>query len=205
MRVLIAEDDAISRRLLEANLKRNGYDVLAVENGAQAWQALSAEGGPRLAVLDWMMPEMDGAEVCLRVRGEANLHYVYLILLTARGRKEDQAQGFDAGADDYLTKPFDTKDLRARISVGRRILDLQTALTSKVDELQDALRQVRQLQGLLPICMHCKKIRDDEATWHQLEAYIEHRCDAAFTHSLCPDCLARHYPEIQERLTSKGE
>ncbi len=205
MRVLIAEDDAISRRLLEANLRRNGYDVLAVENGAQAWQALSAEGGPRLAVLDWMMPEMDGAEVCQRVRGESNLNYVYLILLTARGRKEDRAQGFDAGADDYLTKPFETQDLRARLSVGRRILDLQTALTSKVDELQDALRQVKQLQGLLPICMHCKKIRDDEATWHQLETYIEQRCDAAFTHSLCPACLAQHYPEIQDRLTAKTE
>jgi len=205
MRVLIAEDDAISRRLLEANLMRIGYDVVTVENGAEAWQALSAEGGPRLAVLDWMMPEMDGAEVCRRVRGEASLRYIYLILLTARGRKEDRAQGFDAGADDYLTKPFDTQDLRARISVGRRILDLQTALTSKVDELEDALHQVKQLQGLLPICMHCKKIRDEEATWHQLEAYIEQRCDAAFTHALCPDCLAQHYPEIRERFASRGE
>ena len=205
MKVLIAEDDAISRRLLEANMKRNGYEVLAVETGAQAWQALNADDGPRLAVLDWMMPEMDGAEVCRRVRGEADLHYIYLILLTARGRKEDRIQGFDAGADDYLTKPFETQDLRARVSVGRRILDLQSALTSKVDELQDALRQVKQLQGLLPICMHCKKIRDDESIWHQLEAYIEHRCDAAFTHSLCPGCLARHYPEIQDRMAAKGE
>ncbi len=205
MRVLIAEDDAISRRLLEANLKREGYDVLAVESGVQAWQALSAEEGPRLAVLDWMMPEMDGAEVCRRVREEADLSYVYLILLTARGRKEDRGLGFDAGADDYLTKPFDTQDLRARISVGRRILDLQTALTTRVEELQDALQQVKQLRGLLPICMHCKKIRDEKAAWHQLEAYIEHRSDAAFTHSLCPDCLVQHYPETKRCLVSKDE
>ena len=178
---------------------------MAVENGVQAWQALSAEEGPRLAVLDWMMPEMDGTEVCRRVRAEADLSYVYLILLTARGRKEDQGLGFDSGADDYLMKPFDAQDLRARISVGRRILDLQTSLTTRVEELQDALRQVKQLRGLLPICMHCKKIRDEEATWQHLETYIERRSDAAFTHSLCPDCRVQHYPETKRCLVSKDE
>jgi len=115
VRVRIAEDEAISRRMVEANLRREGYDVLAVETGLQACEALRAEGAPRLAVLDWMMPEMDGAEVCRRVRGEANLHYIYLILLTARGRKEDRVQGFDAGADDYLTKPFELEELLARV------------------------------------------------------------------------------------------
>ena len=147
MRVLIAEDDAISRRLLEANLKRIGCDVLACENGDQAWEMLRSEDGPQLAVLDWMMPVMDGAEVCRRVREQESQRYVYLILLTARGRKQDRAEGFDAGADDYLTKPFDIQELRAKITVGQRILDLQAALTSKVVELQDALCQVKQLQG----------------------------------------------------------
>jgi CheY-like chemotaxis protein len=204
MKVLIAEDDAISRRLLEANLKRIGCDVLACENGDQAWEMLRSEDGPQLAVLDWMMPVMDGAEVCRRVREQESQRYVYLILLTARGRKQDRAEGFDAGADDYLTKPFDIQELRAKITVGQRILDLQAALTSKVVELQDALCQVKQLQGLLPICMHCKKIRDDEATWHPLETYIERRSEAAFTHSLCPGCLSRHYPENQARFTVKS-
>jgi len=204
MRILIAEDDAISRRLLDAYLKRDGHDVLAVENGVQAWQALRAEEVPRLAVLDWMMPGMDGVEVCRRVRGAADLKYVYLILLTALARKEDRGQGFEAGADDYLTKPFDAQDLRAWISVGRRILDLQIALTTKIDELEGALRQVKQLRGLLPICMHCKNIRDEEATWQKLEVYIEHHSDAAFTHSLCPDCLALHYPDLDpSRKTSE--
>jgi sigma-B regulation protein RsbU (phosphoserine phosphatase) len=205
VRVLIAEDDAISRRLLEANLRREGYDVLAVETGLQAWEALRAEGAPRLAVLDWMMPEMDGAEICRRVREDAGLEYVYLILLTARGRKEDRALGFDAGADDYLTKPFDSQDLRARISAGRRILDLQSQLTEKIDELEDALCQVRQLQGLLPICMHCKKIRDEESDWHQLEVYIERHSEANFTHSLCPACMAHHYPEIHQRFVDRAK
>lgn len=205
MRILIAEDDPISRRLLEANLNRIGYDVLACENGDQAWELLQPEDGPRIAVLDWMMPVMDGAEVCRRIRRQETQRYVYLILLTARGRKQDRAEGFSAGADDYLTKPFDVQELRAKITVGRRILDLQAALSTKVAELEEALCHVRQLQGLLPICMHCKQIRDDSSNWHPLEQYIERRSEAAFTHSLCPGCLSRHYPEIGEQLAAKRE
>ena len=200
MRVLIAEDDAISRRLLEANLKRIGCDVLACENGDQAWEMLRSEDGPQLAVLDWMMPVMDGAEVCRRVREQESQRYVYLILLTARGRKQDRAEGFDAGADDYLTKPFDIQELRAKITVGQRILDLQAALTSKVVELQDALCQVKQLQGLLPICMFCKRVRDGSC-WHKLEAYIERHSEAAFTHSLCNECMEQNYPDLASGTT----
>ena len=204
MRVLIAEDDDISRRLLEANLSRTSYEVVSVANGMEAWAALQKKDAPRLAVLDWMMPEMDGVEVCRRIRERRESHYVYVILLTARGRKEDRVAGFDAGVDDYLTKPFDIQDLRSRIAVGQRIVDLQGELTDKVVELQGALRQVKQLQGLLPICMHCKRIRDDESTWHPLESYIEQRSDANFTHSLCTTCLSRHYPDIEQRLDEKG-
>ena len=194
MRVLIAEDDAISRKLLEVNLRRAGHDVVSTRDGGEAWEALSSEGGPKIAVLDWMMPALDGIEICRRVRAEQKLGYVYLILLTAKTRQEDRAIGFKAGADDYLTKPFDSQDLRARIAVGQRIIELERALRAKVAELQAAQGHVEQLQGLLPICMHCKKIRDDDSTWHQLEVYIERHSSAAFTHSLCTECLARHYP-----------
>jgi sigma-B regulation protein RsbU (phosphoserine phosphatase) len=194
MQVLIAEDDPISRKLLELKLDHDGYDVVSATDGGQAWAGLVQEGGPKLAILDWMMPVMDGTEVCRRVRAEPSLSYVYVILLTAKSRREDRSQGFEAGADDYLTKPFDTQDLRARVAVGRRIIELQTALEQKVGELRDALTHVKQLQGLLPICMYCKKIRDDESIWHQLESYIETHSDAAFTHSLCLDCMTTHYP-----------
>jgi CheY-like chemotaxis protein len=201
--VLIAEDDAISRRLLEAHLKRAGYDVVASQDGAEALTALHAPEAPRLAVLDWMMPVVDGAELCRRVRADAKLGYVYLILLTARGQKGDVVAGLEAGADDYLTKPFDPHELRSRIAVGERILDLEARLTSKVCELEQAMGHVKQLQGLIPICMHCKRIRDDGDVWHRLETYIEEHSDANFTHSVCQGCLAEHYPQFEKKITEK--
>jgi DNA-binding response OmpR family regulator len=201
MQVLIAEDDDISRKLLEVNLTRAGYRVVTAGDGAGAWQALTAEQPPKLAILDWMMPLIDGVEICRRLRADGKRSYVYVILLTAKSRREDRAEGFEAGVDDYLTKPFDVQDLRARVAVGQRIIELQQALESRVEQLRDALGHVKRLKGLLPICMHCKKIRDDASTWHQLEAYIERHSDAAFTHSLCSDCLDTHYPGLISRHT----
>lgn len=195
MRVLVAEDDNISRRLLEVTLDRLGYDVVSTEDGSQAWQAMRAPDAPQLAVLDWMMPVMDGLEVCRRIREMESDRYVYIIFLTAKGQKRDVVTALESGADDFLVKPFDPQELRSRLSVGRRILKLESALAGKVAELQDALSHVRQLQGLLPICMHCRKVRDDDDTWHRLETYVEHHSSAMFTHSLCKDCLAEHYPE----------
>ena len=195
MRVLVAEDDNVSRRLLEVTLDRLSYEVVSTEDGAQAWQAMQAPNAPQLAVLDWMMPEMDGLEVCRRIRQMESGPYVYIIFLTAKGQKRDVITALEAGADDFLVKPFDPQELRSRLAVGRRILKLEAALADKVAELQDALTHVKQLQGLLPMCMHCRKVKDDSDTWHRLEHYIQHHSSALFTHSLCAECLAQHYPE----------
>jgi DNA-binding response OmpR family regulator len=197
VKVLIAEDDRISRRLLEITLKRMNHEVLAAENGARAWEILQAENAPQLAVLDWMMPMMDGVDVCRLVRQQQKPKYVYLILLTAKGRKEDIVAGLEAGADDYVIKPFDLQELRSRIAVGERILRLESDLAGKINELAHALQHVKQLQGLLPICMFCKKIRDDGDAWHRLESYIEQHTEANFTHSVCTDCRARHFPSAK--------
>lgn len=195
MRILVAEDDPILRRLLEATLSKSGYEVVLAEDGGRAWALLQRDDAPRLAVLDWMMPEIDGLEVCRRARAaQGSDGYLYVILLTARGRKEDIVAGLEAGADDYLTKPFDPHELRSRVRVGERILDLEASLRMKVAELQSALSQVEQLQGLLPICMHCKKIRDENDSWQRLETYIQAHSEARFTHSVCQECVAAHYP-----------
>lgn len=196
MKILVADDDDIARRVLEGTLTRAGYEVLSASDGERAWELIAAEGGPRLAVLDWSMPRLDGVALCRRIRAAARLGYVYVVMVTARGEREDLLAGMAAGADDYICKPYDSDELRSRLTVGRRLLELQAKLCDKIDELEHALRHVKQLQGLLPICMHCKKIRDDRDVWHRLEAYIEDHSSAMFTHSLCCDCLAVHYPII---------
>jgi DNA-binding response OmpR family regulator len=203
MKVLIAEDDAISRRLLEAHLQRAGHEVVCTSDGGEAWRLLNVDGAPRLAVLDWMMPVIDGVEVCRLLRSDHRLDYVYVVLLTARGQREDLVDAFEAGADDYLIKPFDPIELRSRLTVGVRIIELQESLKAKVTELESTRTHVHQLQGLLPICMHCRKVRDDEDTWHKLETYIEQHSEARLTHSLCSDCLAEHYPRFEKSVNEK--
>jgi diguanylate cyclase (GGDEF)-like protein len=136
MKILIAEDDAVSRRVLEGFLTKWGYDVVSTQDGAEAWQALSGEDAPQLAILDWMMPRMDGIEVCRRARERTAEPYIYILLLTAKGQKQDVVEGMDAGADDYLSKPFDARELKARLRAGRRILALQGALISARDALR---------------------------------------------------------------------
>jgi len=138
MQILIAEDDPVSRRLLEGNLRKWEYDVVSVADGRGAWEILSRPDSPQLAVLDWMIPEIDGLELCRRVREQAQpgRPYIYVILLTARSERSDLIAGMNAGADDYIIKPFDTGELRVRLHAAQRILDLQAQLLAA----QEALR-----------------------------------------------------------------
>lgn len=201
MKVLIAEDDVVSRRMLQIFLSRWGYQVVVATDGAEAWQVLEGGDPPRLAIVDWMMPAMDGIEICRRVREAQRPLPAYFILLTARGENEDIVRGLNAGADDYITKPFNREELRARVSVGVRILELQTALAGRVGELERAMAGVKQLQGLLPICCYCKKIRDDQNYWQQVEGYISKHSEAQFSHGVCPDCFDNIVkPEIARSL-----
>lgn len=188
MRILIADDDDVSRLELESLLTRHGHEVVAVSDGTDAWDILQGENPPRLAVLDWLMREMDGVEVCRRVRECPGLKSVYLILLTSRGEKEDVLAGLQAGANDYVTKPFDRNELLARVRVGDQMIVLQAELAARIRELEDALARVKQLQGLLPICSYCKRVRDDKNYWHQVDAYVRTHLEVEFSHGICPDC-----------------
>jgi CheY-like chemotaxis protein len=189
MQILIAEDDAISRRMLEATLSKWAYEPVVACNGLEALKALEAKDCPRLAILDWMMPEMDGLEVCRKIRATTGRAPVYILLLTAKGTKQDIVTGLEAGADDYLAKPFDRNELRARLRVGQRIVELQSSLADRVRQLEDALANVKQLQGLIPICCYCKKIRGDQNYWQQVEAYMSAHSEARFSHGICPECM----------------
>jgi len=197
MKILIAEDEIISRKILENTLKKHGQDVITTCNGVEAWQALQNKNAPKLAILDWMMPEMDGLELCRKIRNESGNQPIYIILLTAKGQQEDIVEGLRAGADDYITKPFNNNELLARTQAGIRIIELQENLATRVKELEDALSKVKQLQGLLPICSYCKKIRDDQNYWHQVEEYVTQHTEAQFSHGICPDCYEKIVvPEI---------
>lgn len=125
MRVLIADDELISLSLLENSLQKWGYETVTCKNGNEAWEILQKDDAPNLVILDWMMPGMDGIDVCSRVRSKNNAAYVYIILLTGRGSREDVIKGLEAGADDYIVKPFNPEELRYRIKIGQRIIELE--------------------------------------------------------------------------------
>ena len=206
MKVLIAEDDMVSRRLLQATLCKWGYEPVVTSDGAAAWDVLQGRDSPPLAILDWMMPGLDGLQVCHKVREIPTATPPYLILLTAKGRRQDIVTGLQAGADDYVTKPFDREELRARVQVGVRIVELQQGLADRVIALEEALTRVKQLQGLLPICSYCKKIRDDQNYWQQVENYIAEHSEAQFSHSICPDCYDRLVkPELDQLRRIHGQ
>jgi CheY-like chemotaxis protein len=174
--------------------------VSTCTDGAAAWETLQAADAPSLVVLDWTMPKMDGLEVCQKLRALPEGRLTYVILLTAREREEDIVAGLEAGADDYVTKPFHTEELRARVKVGARVVGLQRSLTERVTELEDALARVKYLRGLLPICAYCKKIRNDHNYWQQVESYVAEHSDAQFSHSICPGCYEQVAKPALERV-----
>jgi len=149
-------------------------------------------------VLDWILPRLDGLEVCRRIRARPDGEFFYIIMLTAREDHNDIVEGLKAGADDYVTKPFNHEELHARVRNGIRIIGLKEELKAKVAELQKALEHVKQLQGIIPICMHCHRIRDEKKIWHRLEQYIQEHSEAKLSHALCDECLKKFYPEAAE-------
>lgn len=190
--------------MLETTLTKWGYTVIVTRDGETALQALQEKDSPQLVILDWMMPNLDGLELCKRLRENPAQHSTYIIMLTAKSDKKDIVMGLDVGADDYITKPFDRDELRARVRVGERMVELQNALADRVTELEDALANVKQLQGILPICSHCKKVRDDQNYWQQVESYISTHTGAQFSHGICPDCFEKitktQIEELKQRL-----
>ena len=212
MRILVAEDDAMTRLALAKNIEKWGYEVIAVEDGRRAYDLLNRENPPRLAILDWIMPGMEGIQICRELGRRKNAHLIYTILLTIKKEKGDIVQALDCGAHDFLSKPVHVGELRSRIAVGIRLLEAEDKILGYANEieaknrdLQNALAEIKTLKGFIPICANCKKIRDDEGYWQQIEQYIQERSEAEFSHSICPDCLKELYPEIADRILKGKE
>ena len=188
MRALVADDDRASAMILAAALRQWKLDVTIVHDGGEAWEKLAVADGPSLAILDWEMPTLQGPEVCRRVRKDPARSHLYLVLLTSRNSREHVVQGMEAGADDYLVKPFDPDELRVRVQSGIRVITLQDRLAERVAELETALTNVKTLRGLLPICSYCKKVRSDDNYWEQVDHYVADHSGVEFTHGICPSC-----------------
>jgi len=191
MKILIAEDDPVCRSVIERMLKKWGHDVVVVCDGLAAWQVLRREDAPKLAILDWIMPELNGPEVCRKAHDLLRQEPTYILLLTVKHQKEDIVIGLDSGADDFISKPFDEQELRSRIRVGERMIALQRKLADRVRKLEVAIAEVTRLTGMLPICSYCKKVRDDKDYWQEVETYVAARSDVHFSHGVCPTCWVK--------------
>jgi len=177
MIILLVEDEAVARLTLRAILSAQGHVVHEAESGTDAWGTWQL-AAPRVVVADWVMPEMDGLELCRKIRSVPDRPYTYFILQTARGGRESLDEAMEAGVDDFLLKPAGAEDLRARLRVAERILGLQAELLA--------------LEGLLSLCSYCKRLRAADGSWGSLERYIESHSTAQFSHGVCPDCYEKH-------------
>jgi len=200
MNILIAEDDVVSRRILQKTLENLGHTITACENGEAAWAACQT-GDFRLIVSDWMMPEMDGLQLCRKIRSVRRSEYVYIILLTAKTGKENFMEGMEAGADDYLTKPVDLDELKVRLNAAQRILGLEYQVKDNTARILRLQSDVQNLHRILPICAWCKKIRDDRKHWLSVEEYIATHSDADFSHTICPECAQKQGAKVAKNQT----
>jgi CheY-like chemotaxis protein len=182
MKILIAEDDPVSLKVLQLSLENAGHSVLTATDGETAWAAFQNDP-VRIVISDWMMPNCDGIQLCKRIRQSSKPDYTYFILLTAIHTGRDNLRtAMDAEVDDFLPKPLDREMILMRLRVAERILDFTT--------------QLRRLKELIPICMYCKRVRDDSDYWQQVESYIHAHTGSNFSHGICPECYTREFGNL---------
>lgn len=187
MKILIADDSSTIRSYVSGLLSGWGHEVIEAGDGAEAWNLIQSTA-PQLAVLDCVMPELDGLELCKRIRGSAPPTNLYVLMLTGLSETKDIVAGLNAGANDFITKPFKEEEFQARINVGVRMVELQAQLATRIFELEKAVAENSQLRGLLPICVYCKSVRDDQNYWKSVERYLSENTGVQFTHGVCPKC-----------------
>jgi DNA-binding response OmpR family regulator len=189
LKILIAEDEFTTRMMVQVCLENWGYRVESVTDGKAAQAALEKPDGPQIAILDWEMPGLDGVEVCRQVKEQSTAIAPYIILLTSRDSSTDIVKGFDAGADDYMTKPFNDNELRARVRVAERLVRTQLSLAESVAELKEALNQVEMLENGVEVCRQCRKIFSPyDGEWHGYNDVLDNGADPRFIVSTCSDC-----------------
>ncbi len=187
MKILIADDDPIIRQVLMNLLSKWGYGVVPTTNGAEAWEVLQHDNELRMGLFDWFMPEINGMELTRRIR-DANIAPFYVVLCTARGGKDSLLDAFDAGVDDFVSKPFDKEVLQARLKVGVRSVELQSYLISRISTAEAALQNVAQFKNFIQVCSVCGRAKDLQNQWHKLELPFPIDTGETAYHACCPDC-----------------
>ena len=209
-KVLVADDNPDILLMSAALLKTAGYTVLEASTGRECLDAARVDH-PDIVLLDVVLPDMTGVQVCREIKSDKNLEDIFVILASGtRISSENQAECLDIGAEGFINRPISDKELLARVRAGERIKRAEDALRGRekdqqtlISQLKEALAEIKTLKGCLPICASCKKIRDDEGYWNQLEAYISKHTDAIFNHGLCPECAELYRAQIK-KVSKKG-
>ena len=201
--ILVVDDIPANLNLLFNALEEAGYKVFIVTSGEEALASVVRQP-PDLILLDVMMPGIDGFETCRRLKLDGATKDIPVIFMTALGDTVDEVKGFEMGAVDYLTKPVQLERALVRLKTHLALRKLQKELQEKNVQLEEALANVKTLQQFLPICANCKKIRDDEGYWRDVEVYVRDHINVLFSHSICPDCLKELYPDYWEELQSRA-
>lgn len=202
--VLIVDDVPKNLQVLGNILRKQEYNIAAATSGKQALD-LVKNIQPDLILLDIMMPDIDGFEVCKKLKESTESKDIPVIFLTAKTGTDDIVKGFEVGAVDYLTKPFNSAELLARANTHIELKKARDKERELILKLKDALKKVKQLSGLVPICSRCKKIRDDEGYWQRVEEYLETHSEAQLTHSLCPECVIKLFPEMSDEILDEAD
>ena len=207
--ILIVDDAPENIRML-SELLRGEYSVRVATSGGKAIQIARSGTPPDLILLDVIMPDPDGYETCKRLKADERSRNIPVIFVTAIGVEESESYGFELGAVDYITKPFNPVIVQARVrthlTLRRYSLELESqkaALSARIYELELAKDHIKTLQDFIPICSYCKRIRDDQNYWNQLEGYLQAHSEIQFSHGICPDCLEQHFPEIAQKRREK--
>lgn len=193
--ILVVDDDPDILFATMRVLKKEGYQVAGAGTGHDCLQK-TAKDLPDLILLDVQLPDILGTEVCLQLKNDPEYQNIYIMMMSgSKTSSEDQADGLDAGADGYIARPVSNRELRSRVSSMVRLIRAEKKSADYILELQQAMDKIKVLSGIVPICMHCKKIRDDQGYWNQLEAFISNNSDTQFSHCICQDCLKEHHPD----------
>ena len=202
--IMIVDDILENVELLMELLSKEGFVVRTANDGELALRSIRAKA-PELILLDIRMSGMDGFEVCSRLKAEAGTSQIPVMFISAFGDEKQKVKGFEVGGVDYVTKPFSPAEVISRVKTHVTLRRTQVELENRAVQLENALAQVKRLNSLLPICSSCKKIRDDQGYWQQIEDYISEHADVDFSHSICPDCMRELYPEHAERVLARLE